>query len=156
VGKKSGEEICLFVRDEQTGRFLFNAEALQALGINPVAARQRGYPMRSNLLWLKRRETRAPFHRVPPWTEGIGQRRKLDVAYSCSSIRSTRLTFVQSWTIFVPNGLPASSVIWVLEFCRVAQHPRPLAARPVIWIGRAKDHGGKRFWLSDRPVPSQM
>jgi hypothetical protein len=33
---------------------------------------------------------------------------------------------------------------------------RSLAARPVIWIGRAKDHGGKRFWLSDRPVPSQM
>jgi hypothetical protein len=111
VGRKLGEEICLFVSDEQTGRFLFNAEALQALGINPVEARQRGYPMRSNLLWLKQRETRAPFHRVPPWTEGIvaGQRRKLDVAYSCSSIRSTLLTFVQSWTMFVPDGLPASA-----------------------------------------------
>ena len=36
--RKSGEEISLFVRDEQTGRFLFNAKALQALGINPVAA----------------------------------------------------------------------------------------------------------------------
>ena len=44
MGKKSGEEICLFVRDEQTGRFLFNAKALQALGINPVEALQRGYP----------------------------------------------------------------------------------------------------------------
>ena len=41
----SDEEICLFVRDEQTGRFLFNAKALQALGINPVDAQQRGYQM---------------------------------------------------------------------------------------------------------------
>jgi soluble lytic murein transglycosylase-like protein len=46
MGKRSGEEICLFVRDEQTGRFLFNAKALQALGINPVEAQQRGYPMK--------------------------------------------------------------------------------------------------------------
>ena len=45
MGRKSDEEICLFVRDEQTGRFLFNAEALRALGINPVEAQQRGYPM---------------------------------------------------------------------------------------------------------------
>jgi hypothetical protein len=43
--RKSGEEISLFVRDEQTGRFLFNAKALQALGINPVTAQQRGYPL---------------------------------------------------------------------------------------------------------------
>ena len=33
---KSGEEICLFVRDEQTGRFLFNATAMQALGFDPA------------------------------------------------------------------------------------------------------------------------
>lgn len=46
VGRKPGEEICLFVRDEQTGRFLFNAKALQALGISPVAAQQRGYPLK--------------------------------------------------------------------------------------------------------------
>jgi hypothetical protein len=44
VEGKSGEEICLFVRDEQTGRFLFKAKALQALGINPVEAQRRGYP----------------------------------------------------------------------------------------------------------------
>ena len=43
---KSGEEICLFVRDEQTGRFPFNAKALQALGINPVEAQQRGYQLK--------------------------------------------------------------------------------------------------------------
>ena len=39
---KSGEEICLFVRDEQTGRFLFNATAMQA-GIRPSADAERGY-----------------------------------------------------------------------------------------------------------------
>ena len=33
---KSGEEICLFVRDEQTGRFLFNSTAMQALGFDPA------------------------------------------------------------------------------------------------------------------------
>ena len=44
--RKSGEEICLFIRDERTGRFLFNAKALRALGINPVEAQQRGYPMK--------------------------------------------------------------------------------------------------------------
>jgi len=45
VERKSDEEICLFVRDEHTGRFLFNAKALQALGINPAEAQQRGYPL---------------------------------------------------------------------------------------------------------------
>ena len=44
--RKSDEEICLFVRDEQTGRFLFNTKALQALGINPVEAQQRGYALK--------------------------------------------------------------------------------------------------------------
>jgi hypothetical protein len=44
--RKSDEEICLFVRDERTGHFLFNAKALRALGINPVEAQQRGYPMK--------------------------------------------------------------------------------------------------------------
>jgi hypothetical protein len=32
---KLDEEICLFLRDEQSGRFLFNPTVLQALGINP-------------------------------------------------------------------------------------------------------------------------
>jgi len=40
---KTDDEICLFVRDEQTGRFLYNATALQVLGIDPVEAQQRGY-----------------------------------------------------------------------------------------------------------------
>jgi hypothetical protein len=45
MDRKSDGEICLFVRDEQTGRFLINAKALQALGINPVEAQERGYPL---------------------------------------------------------------------------------------------------------------
>ena len=40
---KSGEEICLFVRDEQTGRFLFNATAMQTLGFDPAQMQERGY-----------------------------------------------------------------------------------------------------------------
>ena len=44
--RKSNEEICLFVRDEQSGRFLFDARALQALGIDLVKAQQRGYPLK--------------------------------------------------------------------------------------------------------------
>jgi hypothetical protein len=43
---KLDEEICLFVRDEQSGRFLFNPMALQILGINPAEARQRRYPIK--------------------------------------------------------------------------------------------------------------
>jgi hypothetical protein len=42
---KSQENICLFVRDEQTRRIVFNAKALQVLGIDPIRARERGYPM---------------------------------------------------------------------------------------------------------------
>jgi hypothetical protein len=45
VDRKSDEEIDLFVRDEQSGRFLINAKALQALGIDPAEARERGYPL---------------------------------------------------------------------------------------------------------------
>jgi hypothetical protein len=44
--RKPDEEICLFVRDGQTRRFLFNVKALQALGINAVEVRQRGYPIK--------------------------------------------------------------------------------------------------------------
>ena len=46
VKRKPDEEICLFVRDGQTRRFVFNVKALQALGINAVEARQRGYPIK--------------------------------------------------------------------------------------------------------------
>ena len=43
--RKSDEEISLFVRDEQSGRFLFNAKALRALGLSPADVQQRGYPI---------------------------------------------------------------------------------------------------------------
>jgi hypothetical protein len=43
MDRKSDEEIILFVRDEQTGRFLFNDRAMQALGLDPVQLPQRGY-----------------------------------------------------------------------------------------------------------------
>ena len=36
MDRKSDEEISLFVRHEQTGRFLFNDRALQALGLDPA------------------------------------------------------------------------------------------------------------------------
>ncbi len=41
--KNSDGEICLFIRDEETGHYMFNAEALKALGIDPVHLQQRGY-----------------------------------------------------------------------------------------------------------------
>jgi hypothetical protein len=44
--RNSDEEICLFSRDEQTGHYMFNAEALKALGIDPVELRQRGYVLK--------------------------------------------------------------------------------------------------------------
>jgi hypothetical protein len=40
--RKSDEGTDLFVRD----RFLFNAKALRASGIDPAEAQQRGYPMK--------------------------------------------------------------------------------------------------------------
>ena len=40
------DQIALFVRDEVTGRHVFNAEALKALGIEPAEARDRGYPLK--------------------------------------------------------------------------------------------------------------
>jgi len=54
--RKLQQGISLFVRDEQTGRFILNAKALQALGINPVEAQQRGIVCHSNcprpsLIW---------------------------------------------------------------------------------------------------------
>jgi hypothetical protein len=43
--KMKDEGICLFVRDETTRRIMFNATALRELGINPIDARDRGYPL---------------------------------------------------------------------------------------------------------------
>jgi len=50
-------------------------------------------------------------------------------------------------------------LIQVFEFRRVPQNTRPFAPRPVIdffWIGRTKDHSGKRFRLSQQRESSQV
>jgi hypothetical protein len=43
---KFGEEICLYLRDERTGRLLFNARAMLVLGLEPEQMRERGYPLK--------------------------------------------------------------------------------------------------------------
>ena len=44
--QNSDNQIALFVRDEKTGRYTFNAKALKVLGIDPAVARERGYPLK--------------------------------------------------------------------------------------------------------------
>jgi hypothetical protein len=44
--EKSDEEVTLFIRDQMTGRYVFNAKALKALGVDPTEARERGYPLK--------------------------------------------------------------------------------------------------------------
>jgi len=41
--QKPVEKVRLFIRDQITGRHMFNSEALQALGINPAEAQSRGF-----------------------------------------------------------------------------------------------------------------
>ncbi len=41
-------QIALFIRDEKTGRRVFNAKALKVLGVNPVVAQERGYPLKDS------------------------------------------------------------------------------------------------------------
>jgi hypothetical protein len=41
--EKSVGQVKLFIRDQITGRHMFNSEALLALGINPTEARARGF-----------------------------------------------------------------------------------------------------------------
>jgi hypothetical protein len=45
MDRNTDEEISLFVRDEKTGRFMFNDRAVQALGLDPIRLRQRGFPV---------------------------------------------------------------------------------------------------------------
>jgi len=42
---EADKEVSLFVRDPVTGRLVFNAKAIQVLGLRPVELRQRGYPL---------------------------------------------------------------------------------------------------------------
>jgi hypothetical protein len=44
--EKSDKQIDLFIRNAQTGRYAYNAKALRALGVDPVEARERGYPLK--------------------------------------------------------------------------------------------------------------
>lgn len=44
--RQSDDQIALFVRDEQSGRCVYNAKALKLLGVDPVEARERGYPLK--------------------------------------------------------------------------------------------------------------
>jgi hypothetical protein len=41
--EKPVEQVSLFIRDQITGRHMFNSEALLALGINPAEAQERGF-----------------------------------------------------------------------------------------------------------------
>jgi hypothetical protein len=38
-------EVSLFVRDQATGRLVFNSKAIKALGLSPTELAQRGYPL---------------------------------------------------------------------------------------------------------------
>jgi hypothetical protein len=46
--ERSEHQISLFIRDEKTGRYAFNAKALKALGVDPAEARERGYPLKES------------------------------------------------------------------------------------------------------------
>jgi hypothetical protein len=58
--QKFDNQIALFIRDETTGRYVFNAEALKALGIDPAEARDRGCALKdeSRSATFRRRERR--------------------------------------------------------------------------------------------------
>jgi hypothetical protein len=43
--EKSVEQVTLFIRDQMTGRHVFNSEALLTLGIHPAEAQSRGFPI---------------------------------------------------------------------------------------------------------------
>jgi len=38
-------DVSLFVRDQVTGRIVFNSKAIEALGLSPTELAQRGYPL---------------------------------------------------------------------------------------------------------------
>ena len=57
--EKPDNQITLFIRDEKTGRYAFNARALKALGVDPAEARERGYHSKNlknpNQIWLRKK-----------------------------------------------------------------------------------------------------
>jgi hypothetical protein len=44
-----GAEFILFVRDRETGRLVFNADAIRALGLSPIELQQRGYGLSNDI-----------------------------------------------------------------------------------------------------------
>ena len=46
MSENSESCIALFVRDEKTGRHVFNDKALRALGVDPAEALDKGYPIK--------------------------------------------------------------------------------------------------------------
>jgi hypothetical protein len=79
-----------------------------------------------------------------------------------AAAQSPEATRVPSRT-FIDAALALDEItqrfIQLLVFCSVPQHSRPLASHPIIdlvWIGRAKDHSGKRFRLPYRSAPLQL
>ena len=46
MSQSSIDHIPLFIRDEKTGRYSFNARALRALGVDPAEAVNRGHPVK--------------------------------------------------------------------------------------------------------------
>jgi hypothetical protein len=45
MSENSNDHVTLFICDKKTGRYTFNAKALRALGVDPIEARNRGYPV---------------------------------------------------------------------------------------------------------------
>jgi hypothetical protein len=73
--EESERLITLFIRDEKTGRYTFNAKALKALGVDPAEARERGNLLKElqknpNQIWPRKepnhgRRRRKRFSGVP-------------------------------------------------------------------------------------------
>jgi hypothetical protein len=82
--EKPVEQVRLFLRDQITGRHLFNREALLALGINPTEAQSRGFQisLKASALGSRkpRNEIQPPHVASPPpspWEKMVALRRSV-------------------------------------------------------------------------------
>ena len=82
---------------------------------------------------------------------------------SCAKLPQSPEATTKPRRTFIDAALALDEItqgfIQILEFRGEPQNARPFAPHPIIdlfWIGRAKDHGGKRFWLPYRFVPLQV
>jgi hypothetical protein len=57
------------LRDERTGRYVFNAQALKALGIDPAEARNRGYLLKDESGSAALSRVQVPPPQNPPHVE---------------------------------------------------------------------------------------